>query len=197
MKEMGCYISYGELIASKGMAAVTFNHRTIMGGATINEVLADIAHARDHMRTHAADFNIDPSRSCVFALSAGMPFAAYNALSDNPAEVKCFVGLYGLGDFRSLLSVLPDRRDLSQLIPEIITGRITFPMLIVRAGLDMTLFSDSVDRFILQCLNMNADMDVYCHSTGHHAFDILDDNQRSHELIGNTMNFMHKHLLDA
>ena len=124
-----------------------------------------------------------------------MPFGFYNALNYKPEEVKCIVGHYGFGDFTSLLNLFPGRKIEGEVIPEIMTGSVTTPMLIVRAGLDFKIFHDSLDRFIMKCFELNANLDLYNHSTGQHAFDILDDNERSHELLNKTIQFIQKHLL--
>ncbi len=196
VKDMGYYISTGEFIASSGMAAVTFNHRTLISGSIICDVLDDIAEVRNFISSSSDRFFIDTSKSCIWALSAGMPFGIYNALNYKTEDVKCIVGHYGFGDFPSLLNIFPERNVPGEVIPEIINGKISAPMLIVRAGLDFKIFNDSLDRFILKCMELNADIDLYNHSTGQHAFDIQDDNERSHELLHKTVQFIRKNLLN-
>ena len=63
LKDMGCYISYGELVASLGMAAVSFNHRMVMTGSSIRELLDDISDVRGYIRKHADDYSIDSSQT--------------------------------------------------------------------------------------------------------------------------------------
>lgn len=195
IKDMGYYISIGEFIASKGMAAVTFNHRTIISGSIIGDVLDDIAEVRNFISSSSDSFFIDTSKSCVWALSSGMPFGFYNAINYKPEDVKCIVGHYGFGDFQSLLNLFPERNVPGEVIPDILNGIITSPLLIARAGLDFKIIHDSLDRFIQKCLELNADMDLYNHRTGQHAFDIQDDNERSHELLYKTIQFIQKNLL--
>jgi len=195
VKNMGYYISTGELIASKGIAAVTFNHRILMSGSMINEVLEDIAEVRNFINSGSGRFNIDTAKTCVWSVSSGMPFGLYNAIHYKPEDVKCIVGHYGFADFTSPLNMFSARQDPGEAIPEIMTGSIAAPMLIVRAGLDFKIIHDSLDRFLMKCLESNANIDLYNHSTGQHAFDILDDNERSHELLNKTLEFIQKHLL--
>jgi len=196
VKDMGEYISTGEFIASKGIAAVTFNHRMLNTGSTITEVLDDIAEVRDFIKSGLNRFNIDTTRSCVWSLSSGMPFGMCNALNFKPEDVKCIVGQYGFGDFASLLNLFPERKVTGEVIPEIFTGSFSTPMMLIRAGLDFKFFQESMDRFIMKCFELNAELDVYNHSAGHHAFDITDDNPRSHEMLYKTLQFIQKHLLE-
>ncbi len=195
LKDSGPYVSLGELIASCGLAAVTFNHRMLLSGTSVTDVLDDIAKARDYIGSHATMYNIDPARSCIWAISAGMPFGIHNAINHIPEHVRCVAGYYGFGDFGTLIDVLPGAKDTAGPAPEIITGPVTFPMMIVRSGLDHKVINDSLDGFISRCLEINAHMDIFNHASGNHAFDIMDDNRRSHELIDITLIFIQKHLL--
>ena len=68
-------------------------------------------------------------------------------------------------------------------------------MLIVRAGLDAPALNASIDRLITAAIANNVDIDVINHATGHHGFDVLDDNQRSREIIQATLEFMKIHLM--
>jgi len=68
-------------------------------------------------------------------------------------------------------------------------------MLIARAGLDAPALNASIDRLIAAALAGNMDIDVMNHSTGHHGFDILDDNARSREIIHTTLEFMKTHVV--
>lgn len=195
LKDTGAYVSLGEMIASSGKAAVAFNHRMLLSGSSIIEVLDDIAKARDFVNLHSAEYNIDSARTCVWAVSAGMPFGVHNALNHKPEDVRCIIGYYGFGDFQTLVNVLPGAINTAGPAHEIMTGNAGIPMLIVRSGLDHKVINDSLDRLIQRCFELNTDIDVYNHRTGNHAFDILDDNRRSHELINRSMVFLENHLV--
>lgn len=195
LKDTAPYVSLAELITSCGITAVTFDHRMLLSGAAVINILDDIAKVREYIHSHAAGYDIDTAKSCIWTISAGLPFGVYNALNYRPDDVRCMVAYYGFGDFGTLVSVLPGASDTAGNTPEIISGAIGSPMMIVRSGLDHRVINDSLDGFIRRCLEMNADIDVYNHATGNHAFDILDDNKRSHELINATLVFMQRHLL--
>jgi len=67
------------------------------------------------------------------------------------------------------------------------------PILIARAGLDNPVLNGGVDRFVQEALSKNASLDLCNHPTGHHGFDILDDNDRSREIIKRTIEFIRTH----
>jgi dienelactone hydrolase len=69
------------------------------------------------------------------------------------------------------------------------------PMLVVKAGLDKAIFNDSIDEFIHAGLSRNLTLDVMTHPAGHHAFDVMDDNERSRVIIQRTVDFFKLNLL--
>ncbi len=193
LKDTGQYLSLGEYIASKGMAAVTFNHRMLVTGSRISEILDDITKARDFVESVSGTYNIDAARSCLWSISSGMPFGVFNALNYRQDDIKCFVGYYGFGDFNTLLAVL-QKSNGEETVPGLINGTAATPMMIVRSGLDFEVINSSLDNFIRKCLEMNMNIEVHNHSSGHHAFDLLDDNERSRELIEKTADFIQGNL---
>lgn len=66
-------------------------------------------------------------------------------------------------------------------------------MFIARAGLDNPEFNDGIDRFVQLALSKNLTVEVVNHATGHHGFDIEDDNDRSREIIRRTIEFIKTH----
>ena len=41
------------------------------------------------------------------------------------------------------------------------------------------------------------DIDLLNHASGHHAFDMVDDNDRSRDIIVRTIEFLRRHLVGA
>ena len=68
------------------------------------------------------------------------------------------------------------------------------PLLIVRAGLDDPDLNAGIDALVRVALERNLNVDILNHATGHHAFDMLDDNERSREIIRATLAFLQTHL---
>ena len=67
------------------------------------------------------------------------------------------------------------------------------PLLMVRAGSDATPgLNTSFDRFVDKARARELSITVIEHSTGPHAFDILDDSPRSHEVINEVLGFIRR-----
>jgi hypothetical protein len=64
------------------------------------------------------------------------------------------------------------------------------PMFIARAGLDDASLNAGLDRFVQLALKNNVTIEVLNHATGHHGFDIEDDNTRSREILKRTIAFL-------
>jgi hypothetical protein len=54
-------------------------------------------------------------------------------------------------------------------------------------------YNDGLDRFALTALRKNITVDLANHATGHHAFDVEDNNDRSREIIKRTIEFIKAH----
>jgi hypothetical protein len=75
------------------------------------------------------------------------------------------------------------------------TGPLT-PMLIARVGLEeRPWLNPTIDRFVADALRMNVDIDLLSHQSGHHAFEVVDDNDRSRDILARTVLFLQRHLL--
>lgn len=201
LKDLGQYDSLGRLIAASGMVAVAFNRRTLMMGATITDVINDINNLIAYLIQNADKLNINKDKFAIWSISAGVPFGLYTGMYKNPEYIKCLVAYYGFGDFKTLMKMLNDGKldeqtesfsllDLLSNKPEKIP-----PIFIARAGMDNPQLNESLDNFIAKVLANNLYADIYNHPTGHHAFDIFDDNERTHNLLKSTLFFLKNILL--
>jgi hypothetical protein len=64
------------------------------------------------------------------------------------------------------------------------------PMFIARAGLDDASLNAGLERFVQLALKNNVSIEVLNHATGHHGFDIEDNNTRSREILKRTIAFL-------
>lgn len=201
LKDLGQYDSLGQLIAASGMAAVAFNRRMLIKGAAITDILNDINNLTACLIKNADKFNIDKDKFAIWSISAGVPFGLYAGMYKNPEYIKCLVAYYGFGDFETLMKILNNSKldgqvekfsliDLLSKKPDKIP-----PIFIARAGMDSPLLNESLDKFITKALANNLYVDVYNHPTGHHAFDLFDDNKRTHDIIKKTLDFLQSILL--
>ncbi len=68
------------------------------------------------------------------------------------------------------------------------------PMLVARAGLDSPSLNATIARFVDAALAGGAVLDLLNHPGGRHGFDILDDDERTKQIIRRTIAFLRDHL---
>jgi acetyl esterase/lipase len=195
--QWGAFISYGELAAAYGLAGVVFNHRL---HALTDYPIAqdDIEAAIEYVRKNADDLGISDDRLAVWVFSGGGPLLA-RFVRDCPAFVRCLAAFYAILDLRH---VIPPNADAAQVAgmelfspAAHVPGSLTrVPLLLARAGLDAPAVNDSIDSFVRAALSGNTMIECLNHPAGHHAFDLLDDDDRSREIIKRAMEFVQSHL---
>jgi acetyl esterase/lipase len=173
--QWGVFISYGELAAASQLVGVTLNHR-LYAPSDLERSQADVAAAIDYVREHAAELNVDAERVALWYFSGGGPLLSA-VLRDRPAYVRCVLAFYAFLDVRQVRAK---------------GGGL--PMFIARAGLDQPMINQSIDTFVQEALAGNAPLDLMNHPAGRHGFDILDDDERSCEIIARAVAFAQVHV---
>jgi dienelactone hydrolase len=74
------------------------------------------------------------------------------------------------------------------------TGTISLSMLVARAGQDNPALNAQLDDFVRAALAANMPLNMLNHPAGHHGFDTLNDDARTHEILRHTLAFMREHL---
>lgn len=197
--EWGVFVSYGQIVAASGFAGVTFNHR-YANPAELEQSAGDVNSAIEYVRTHAEELRIDPDRLCLWAFSGGGPQLS-PTLSDRPSYVRCIVAYYALLDLRHFdhqgsagIEAVRTRFSPAAYLKQ--NAGTVPPLFVARAGLDPDI-NVSIDRFASEALAANVPLDLVNHPRGHHAFDILDDDARTHEILARTIEFVRVHLTPA
>ncbi len=196
-RRWGVFESYGALAAASGLVGVTFDHRLHEPG--------DYARAEDDVRTaiayvreHANELRVDPERIGLWAFSGGGPLLSW-ALRERPSHVRCLAAFYALLDLRHVTppnadpALLERVRALSpaaQLEPRL-AG---LPIFVARAGRDSAAMNQSIDLFIREALAANMELDLANLPQGEHAFDVLNDDDRSREVIARAIAFVQARL---
>jgi acetyl esterase/lipase len=199
-KDWGVFTSWGRLAAVSGLAAVTFDRRSSQMRTRLADSAADSAALIAHVRSNAGELGIEPDRLAVWVCSAGPPMVLPALLHEGPAFLRCVVSYYGLMDLLHLRDhIAPEvsdaeLREHSPLCALQEAGSALPPMLIARAGLDEPRFNDSIDAFITEAIARGVELDVLTHPRGRHAFDVLDDDDRSRDIIARTLEFLARHL---
>jgi acetyl esterase/lipase len=215
VKDMGAFVSWGELLAASGMAAAAFNHLH-HGWHDLAESADHVAAAIAYLRAEADTLRIDPDRLCLWAFSGGGPQLAPALAAPDP-RVRCLVGYYPLLDLRPLASRLPEisAETLLRFSPAACLGAAPAgatappeatapadaaearpsppPLLLARAGLDQPLMNEALDGFVRAALETGLELELWNHATGRHAFDILDDGPRTRRIAARTIEFIRDH----
>jgi dienelactone hydrolase len=64
----------------------------------------------------------------------------------------------------------------------------------VKAGRDNPWINTTADRFARRARERHFDVQVLDHPQGHHAFDVIDDNEESRARVKATVEFLRLHL---
>lgn len=200
-KEQGMFVSWGQLLASTGVVAITFNHRVTENWTRLEEVASDIDDLIQYVREQAESLQVEKERLCVWTFSAGAPFGIRTALRNSPAYIRAVVCYYGLLDLRPLRSIVPATitdttlQELSPIHYLEKTAHSIMPLFVMRAGLDRPDLNSITDHFIAKAFTQNVSITAVNHATGHHNFEIADDDERSREIMKQTLDFIRTHLL--
>jgi dienelactone hydrolase len=199
-KNLGSYVSWGQIIAASGLAAVNFNHRTTERLTKAAAATADIDDLIAYLRSHADVLSIDGDRLCLWSFSAGVPLGMRAAMLPGSDYVRCIVACYGPLDLQrsraSFPAVVSDKtlRDLSALHYLTTTAAQLSPIFVAKGGLDTPRLNESIDRFVEEARSRGIPLEVMEHLQGRHGFDVLDDDARTREIIKRTLDFVKEHI---
>jgi hypothetical protein len=192
-KEMESFISWGQLAAASGLAAITYS--------TGKEPAADIHALLQYVRQNAATLGVDENRIGLWACSGHVP-NALSVLMQEPRDfLKCAVLCYGfMLDLDGTTFVVDAAKMIRFVNP--CTGKSVkdlpqdLPLFIARAGQDeMPHLNETIDRFLTHALQCNLPVTFANHPAAPHAFDIIHDSDTTREIIRQILAFLRFHLL--
>jgi dienelactone hydrolase len=162
------YVSWARAAASKGLVAIVPDLHGGEGSAR------DFQQLITHLGERAATYGIDREAIAVYA-GSGNVFTAFPIVEDpKQTMVKAAVMYYGTAP------VTQFRRDL--------------PLLYVRAGLDRPGVNGNTTSGITGlaalAIAQNAPITVINDPTGHHAFEMIDDDAVTRDVIDRTIDFV-------
>jgi len=161
------FVSRGRLLAASGLGAAIFDLRP---GHVEADLDAAFAFLRDEGRKHG----VDPDRIGVWALDGGDRDALAALARGERPGVRC-VALY------------PGAIDAGGAAPDV-------PVLMVIAGRDRDETVAAMRRFAADALAAGAAIEVVQVPEARHAFDLVDDTERTREVLRRTLAFFHEHL---
>lgn len=199
-REIGLYISYGQLLAASGFIGIVFDHRGQEGYSQLREVGADTDDLVAYVRTHAISLKIDPERLCIWAFSSGPLHGLRTAFHTAPSAIRCVIAYYGgmtllnKKYFHFAAEEEPLMREFSPVSYLRAAPASIPPLFVARAGLDRPFLNESIDEFVQLAIAENMPITFMNHPQGLHGFDILNDDERSREIIRATLEFIKTHL---
>ena len=195
-RDGGVYQSYGRILAASGFVGVSYSKRYAPGPAAENGI-ADTRDLVAYLREHAADFHIDKDRVAYWAFSAGGGVLASILAESAPATrgVLCFYCVAEASVSGLSAEDAEKKRRVFSSVYQLQQGGHRFPPLfIARAGLDNPNLNAGLDALVSAALAKNLSVEVLNHASGRHAFDILDDNDRSRDIIARAVQFLRTNL---
>jgi hypothetical protein len=191
-KDMGMVVSWCQLIAASGLAAIAYTNR---------EPAADLEAVLQHARRTAGALGLDAERLALWAASGNVPLALSALMHDDRAFIRCVVALCGfMLDLDGATGVADAAQQFRFSNPN--SGKTvddlpaSLPLFIVRAGQDQFEgVNESIDRCLAKMVARNQPVTFVNHSAGPHAFDLMDDSEQSHEIIRQVLSFLRSHLL--
>jgi acetyl esterase/lipase len=195
--QWGIFVSYGELTAASALVGVTFNHR-LYATSDYERSQADVAAAIDYVREHATELNVDADRIALWYFSGGGPLLSV-VLRDRPSYVRCVLAFYAFLDVRHMTPADADAARVARANELSAAAHVRakgagLPMFVARAGLDQPMINQAIDMFVQEALAGNAPLDLMNHPAGRHGFDMLDDDERSREIIARAVAFAQVHV---
>jgi acetyl esterase/lipase len=192
LKEMGSYISWGQLAAASGLVAITY---------TNSEPATDVGAVLQHVRQNAASLEIDGNRIGMWAGSGNVPTALSLLMQGAQDYLTCAVLCYGyMLDLDGSTAVADAARRWGFVNP--CAGKSVddlprdMPLFIARAGQDqMPGLNETLDRFLVKALARNLPITFVNHSAAPHAFDLFHDSEPTREIIRRMLAFLQWHLV--
>tara|TARA_B110000444_G_scaffold247983_1_gene271319 strand:- start:1123 stop:1911 length:789 start_codon:yes stop_codon:yes gene_type:complete len=181
--QIQAYKDWARLLAASGMAAVIYSNI---------EPVDDAIILLDFLRSEADKLQIDPSRIAIWSCAGNVP-NAINVLHQD-SSLRCGALLYGfMLDTADSVELQETAQELGFVNPH--EGMENFPentpILIIRVGKDEFAFlNESIDSFEEEAIARNSPVSVIRYPEGVHAFDRLDDSQRSIEMIKLCVGFL-------
>jgi len=192
-KDMELFVSWGELIAASGIAAVTY--QTEFSHSETDSLIS-------FLNKNAKTYKIDMNRICVFGASANT-LAVQSLMENDNYKIKCAILYYGilLTPDHKFYATIDSAASMvgfywSDLRP-ITSIPLDIPLLVTQAGKDIhQIVTETTDHFVSEAIKSNAHLTYIYYPEGQHDFDILDNTKTSKLIIRQTIDFMNTYLFE-
>ena len=175
MVDMAGYRDWGKLLAVSGMIGIGHQSRFFQEEDT-EDLIA-------YVRSHADELQIDADRLGIWTSSGNGLIGVPLAMDSVRSYIRCAAFYYTMPDPEDVEALKPFRQDIS--------------LFIVRCGLDEFRANRNIDAFLPLALDADLDLTFINYLEGHHAFDVVDDTDRTREIIQRTLDFFKRCLLET
>lgn len=192
-KEMESFISWAQLAAAAGVAAITYG--------TGKEPAADADALLQYVRQNAVSLGLDENRIGVWACSGHVPNALSVLMQPGRDYLECAALCYGfMLDLDGSTFVADAQKKFRFVNPgagksvaDLPQGT---PLFIARAGEDENPgLNETIDSFLAKALARNLPVTLVNHAAAPHAFDLLHDSETTRQVIRDVLAFLRFHLL--
>lgn len=191
--DWGQYFSLGAAATAFGLVGVTVEHR-LHGLDRLPRAGEDLRAALAAVRARAAEWNLDPARIAVWAVSGGGRLLA-PLLASPPPGVRALVGLYPALGRPEGEGVPPDVADRFWPTAALAAGAAPCPpLLLLRAGLDRPALLADLEAFVRAALARGVPLTLIDHPGGRHGFDVLDDDPETRDVMEAAFAFVARRL---
>ena len=174
------YIGYGSLAASRGVVAVTVDHR-LYSPAALPAAADDVAAAVEQARTLTG---VDPDRVALWFFSGGGLLAA-DWLAAPPPWLRCIAATY------PLLAPLPGPELDTRFRPMVaVRAAGALPILLTRVGRERAEVAATVAAFTAEAELHHVPLTVIDVPDGQHGFDMLDHDESSRAAVSQAMTWV-------
>jgi len=191
-KEMESFVSWAQLVAVSGIAAITYETK---------EPAADLNALLQYVRQNAESLGIEEDMIGLWACSGHVPNALSFLMREDIGHLKCAALCYGYTlDLDGSTGIAEAAKQYGFVNP--CAGKSVndlpqnIPLFIVRAGRDqMPHLNETLDLFLVRALGCNLPITFANHTEAPHAFDLFHDSAETREIIRQILAFMRFHLL--
>jgi len=190
-KDMEMVISWAQLIAASGLAAIAY---------TKQDPADDLARLTAYVRAHGSQLGVNSERIGLWAASGNVPVALSLVMRDSASAIACAALAYGfmldIGDSTIVADTARAWRFANPVAGKSVADlRSDVPLLVVRAGADQFAgLNDTIDRFVAGAVARDFPVTLVNHAGAPHAFDLDDPSDRSRAVIRTILAFFQEHL---
>lgn len=182
LKDLGQYVSWGQLVAASGMIGVAYE---------TDYPDDDLETLLRYLHKNGAALGVDSERIGLFTCS-GNTLTALGAMSakgrDYGSSLRCGVVMY------PVISYFMNKGEQVMPAPFKRELRNDLPIFMVTVGQDRPEWTEAVDAFLSGVDGKSYPLEVASYAQGVHGFDTDQDTDESRALISRAVAFMKGHL---